>query len=99
MFGIRFINYSVMQLGSTLEKLSKEYTRKGFSFTYVPLWGSLQSAKGKGTEQNSLPKPVLSKPSPQEFMNDPIHANVEGFNILLSNLYTTYFKKFLVQSV
>jgi hypothetical protein len=41
--GIRAINYSAMQLGGSFQKLSKEFEKKGFSFTYVPLWGSLQS--------------------------------------------------------
>jgi len=98
--GIRFINYSAMQYGYTLQKLSEEYSKKGRSFTYVPLWGSLQSAaKQKGSTANTLalppPSPVLNKPSPSEFMNDPIHANKKGYEILLGNLYNIYFSKVL----
>jgi lysophospholipase L1-like esterase len=89
--GIRLINYSAMQFGHTLEKLSKEYSQQGFSFTYVPLWGSLQSA-AEGKQDYTL-----SKPSPSEFMNDPIHANSKGYNILIGNLYNAYFGKALTQ--
>jgi len=89
--GVRFINYSAMQLGSSFERLSKEYQKKGFSFTYVPLWGSLQSAAiGKETFSYSL-----GKPSPHIYMQDPIHANRDGYNVLLSNLYKAYFGKLL----
>lgn len=87
--GVRVINYSAMQLGCTLEKLSKEYAERGYSFTYVPLWGSLQSA-AEGTKDFSL-----NKPSPPKYMKDPIHANSEGYNIILGNLYNEYFGKVL----
>jgi len=90
--GVRVINYSALHLGDSLEKLSKEYIKKGFSFTYVPLWGSLQSA----AEGKPDVAPVLSLPSPNKYMNDPIHANSQGFNILLGNLYKAYFGKVLV---
>jgi len=92
--GVRFINYSAMQLGNTFEKLSKEYSAKGFSFTYVPLWGSLQSAAEGKFESPTF---SLSKPSPNEFMNDPIHANSKGYNVILGNLYNAYFGKALAQ--
>lgn len=88
--GVPFINYSAMQFGSTLEKLSKEYSDKGYSFTYVPLWGSLQqAAEGKST---------VVKPSPSTFMRDPIHANADGYNVLIGNLYNAYFGKVLAQA-
>jgi len=92
--GVRVINYSAMQLGYTLEKLSKEYSDKGYSFTYVPLWGSLQSAAEGKLESPSF---TLSKPSPNEYMNDPIHANAKGYSIILGNLYNAYFGKALAQ--
>jgi len=89
--GVRVINYSAMQLGNSLEKLSKEYSKKGYSFTYVPLWGSLQSA----AQKLEVPSPVLSQPSPEAFMQDPIHANAQGFTVLLGNLYNAYFRNVL----
>jgi len=89
--GVRFINYSATQLGHALAKLSKQYSEKGFSFTYVPLWGSLQSA----AEGKSDVAPVWGMPSPDKYMEDPIHANSQGYTILLGNLYTAYFHKVL----
>lgn len=79
-----------MQLGVTLNRLSKDYAKRGHSFTYVPLWGTLQKGavpEGKKFSMN------LGMPSPTEFMNDPIHANPKGFSLLLSELYETYFRK------
>jgi len=91
--GIRFINYAALQLGNSYEKLSKGYTAKGYSFTYVPLWGSLQSAAHK--VDNPIPR--LDEPSPAAYMQDPIHANDKGFGVLLGNLYNAYFGKELTQ--
>jgi len=89
-FGVRFINYSAMQLGTTLTKISKDYAKKGHSFTYVPLWGTLQKAAAPVQQKKfSL---SLSMPSPSEFMNDPIHANSKGFSHLMSGLYESYFR-------
>lgn len=93
--GVRFINYSAMQYGSTLEKLSKEYTSKGHSLTYVPLWGSLQSA-AEGKQKTT---PVLNKPSPHAYMQDPIHANRQGYRVLMGNLYNAYFGRYLPQPI
>jgi len=87
--GVRFINYSAMKLGDTLEKLSKEYSARGHSFTYVPLWGSLQKAAAPPSDKFA---PSLGAPSPAEFMNDPIHANQKGYSVLLSELYESYFR-------
>jgi lysophospholipase L1-like esterase len=89
-FGIRFINYSAMQLGVTLNKLSKDYAKRGHSFTYVPLWGTLQKGAAPADKKFSL---SLGTPSPSEFMNDPIHANPKGFSLLLAELYESYFRK------
>lgn len=93
--GIRVINYSAMQYGNTLEKLAKEYSAKGYSLTYVPLWGSLQSASAGKPD---APSPVLGKPSPYEFMRDPIHANKQGYRVLMGNLYNAYFGRLLTQT-
>jgi len=79
-----------MRLGGVLEKLSKEYTKKGHSFTYVPLWGTLQKAALSTTTKN--PSYSMGIPSPVQFMDDPIHANYEGFTHLLTQLYLNYFK-------
>lgn len=89
-FGIRFINYSAMQLGVTLNKISKDYAKRGHSFTYVPLWGTLQ--KGAAPQGKKFAY-SLGAPSPSQFMNDPIHANSEGFSLLLAELYESYFRK------
>jgi lysophospholipase L1-like esterase len=91
--GVRFINYSAMQLGATYEKLSKEYAAKGHSFTYVPLWGSLQKAAAPSDKKFTM---SLGSPSPSEFMNDPIHANQKGYSVLMSELYQTYFRNEIV---
>jgi len=91
--GIRVINYAALQLGYSLEKLSKEYREKGHSLTYVPLWGSLQSA----AYEIQQPTPRLNEPSPSKYMQDPIHANAIGFGVLLRNLYDAYFVKELSQ--
>jgi len=88
-FGIRFINYSAMQLGTTLQKVSKDYSKKGHSFTYVPLWGTLQKAATPTDKKFTYD---LAMPSPSEFMNDPIHANREGFMLLMGQLYESYFR-------
>jgi len=87
--GIRFINYSAMQLGSTLQKVSNDYSKKGHSFTYVPLWGTLQKAATPDDKKFTYD---LAMPSPSEFMNDPIHANREGFTLLMGQLYESYFR-------
>jgi len=90
-FGIRFINYSAMQLGVTFQKLSKDYSKKEHSFSYVPLWGTLQ--KGLTPAHKKAHKYSLAMPSPSQFMNDPIHANQQGFELLLGQLYELYFRK------
>jgi len=91
--GVRFINYYSLQLGATYEKLSKEYAAKGHSFTYVPLWGSLQKAAAGSDNKFSV---NLGSPSPSEFMNDPIHANQKGYSVLMGELYQTYFRNEIV---
>jgi len=86
-FGIRFINYSAMQLGVSFHKLSKDYSKKGHSFSYVPLWGTLQKGHAPSDKKVSL-----ALPSPSQFMNDPIHANEQGFSLLIAQLYESYFR-------
>ncbi len=83
-----------MQLGVTLSKLSKDYEKQGHSFSYVPLWGTLQ----RGATPSPPPSGTkfaysLGTPSPSEFMDDPIHANLKGFSLLLAELYESYFRK------
>jgi len=97
MVGVRVINYSAMQFGNTLEQLAKEYTAKGYSLTYVPLWGSLQSASSQ--KNSTTPNPILNKPSPAEYMQDPIHANRNGYRVLMGNLYNAYFGRILPHSI
>jgi len=92
-FGIRFINYSAMQLGVTLQRLSKDYAKKGHSFTYVPLWGTLQKAAAPPNKKSSY---SLGLPSPSEYMNDPIHANDKGFSLLMAEIYQSYFRNEIV---
>eukprot|EP00026_Physarum_polycephalum_P010712 Phypoly_transcript_10887.p1 GENE.Phypoly_transcript_10887~~Phypoly_transcript_10887.p1 ORF type:complete len:284 (+),score=33.67 Phypoly_transcript_10887:52-852(+) len=87
--GVRLINTSLMRLGGVYEKLSKEYAKKGHTFTYVPLWGTLQKA---ALAEAKDAKYKMGSPSPLQFMNDPIHANYEGFTHLLTQLYLNYFK-------
>jgi len=84
--GVRFINYSAMRLGTAFEKMSKDYAKQGNSFTYVPLWGTLQRAATKKATYD------LGLPSPSEYMNDPIHANQKGFGVLMGEMYLSYFK-------
>jgi len=87
--GVRFINSSLMKLGKLLAKLSKEYTAKGHTFTYIPLWGTLQKAALPADKKASI---KMGCPSPPQFMDDPIHANYQGFSHLLAQLYANYFK-------
>jgi lysophospholipase L1-like esterase len=97
--GIPLINYSAMCLGSALESLSQEFKQKGHSLTYIPLWGTLQTAaeaqqRNINSNVNKQKLAALSKltaSSPAEYMTDPIHANQKGFNVLLGRLYKTYF--------
>jgi len=88
--GIRVINYSAMQLGTTFQKISNDYAKHGNSFTYVPLWGTLQKAA------TQKPSYDLGMPSPSEYMNDPIHANKQGFTVLMGEMYQSYFKPEIV---
>jgi len=95
-FGVRFINTSFMRIGGMYDKLSKEYAKKNHSLTYVPLWGTLQQAAESSTKAKLAVK--MGSPSPSQYMNDPIHANYEGFSHLLSRLYHSYFKSELAPS-
>jgi len=85
--GIPLINFGATYLSSTLDSLERDFKGKGYSFTHVPLWGSLQreSQKSKGYS--------LWRTSRDEYMQDPIHANAKGFGVLLGNLYNQYFAK------
>jgi len=87
--GIRFINTSFMRLGGMYERLSKDYNKKNNSFTYIPLWGTLQQEAESSDKKATL---KMGYPSLPKFMDDPIHANYEGFSQLLSRLYHSYFK-------
>lgn len=87
--GVRCINYSATLLGTTFHKIAKDYSKKGNSFTYVPLWGTLQKAAAPEKKRFSY---NLGVPSPTEFMNDPIHANQKGFSLLMGALYESYFR-------
>jgi hypothetical protein len=58
--------------------------------TYTPLWGTLQANSG-GAVPPPYPNPYY--PSPEQFMNDGcIHASREGWQILMSALYSAYFQ-------
>jgi len=88
--GVRLINSQFMRIGRLYDKLSKGYTQKGNSFTYVPLWGTLQKAALPPDIKQAKYK--MGVPSPVQFMDDPIHANYDGFTHLLAQLYIHYFK-------
>lgn len=89
--GVRFINSSLMRIGGMYERLSKHYTKKNnHSLTYVPLWGTLQHGEIKEGEKKISYK--MGSPSPNEYMDDPIHANYKGFSLLMNRLYQSYFK-------
>jgi len=88
-FGVRFINYFSTRLGTTLGSLSKDFQKRGYSLTYVPLWGSLQQAAAADANKQ-LKGYSLSEPSPDAYMNDPIHANAKGFEVLAGKLYDSY---------
>jgi len=72
------------------ERLSKIYSKNNNTLTYVPLWGTLQQAEIKDEKTKLAIK--MGFPSPSKFMDDPIHANYEGFTHLLERLYHSYFK-------
>lgn len=91
-FGVRFINYFATRLGSTLSTISKDFQKRGFSLTYVPLWGSLQQAAAADANKK-FKGYSLNEPSPDAYMNDPIHANDKGFEVLAGKVYDSYLGK------
>ncbi|KAL0487878.1 NDC80 [Acrasis kona] len=93
-FGVRLVNYYTRKLGDVLQELSTDFAKQGHNMKYYPLWGTLQHALIHGEE--SLTGDVsysLAKPSPPKYMNDAIHANYRGFELLMTRLFTNYFMK------
>eukprot|EP01118_Nematostelium_gracile_P014242 TRINITY_DN5505_c0_g1_i1.p1 TRINITY_DN5505_c0_g1~~TRINITY_DN5505_c0_g1_i1.p1 ORF type:complete len:242 (+),score=50.98 TRINITY_DN5505_c0_g1_i1:35-727(+) len=82
--GIPLVNWGLTYLTTAMQNLEKEMKKGGYDFEYVPLWGTLQT-KG-GSESFSW-----FKPSSEEYMQDPIHANQKGFTLLMDKLYEKYF--------
>lgn len=85
-------NYVAGHLGSTLASLEQRYQQQGYSFTYVPLWGTLQHVIEKEEEHNIDRGFSYWNHSATELMKDPIHANERGYNILMNKLYKRYFE-------
>ncbi len=96
--GIRVINYYTSKLGSMLEEVAQKQQSLGRPMTYVPLWGTLQAAEEAEKENKHLDLDEnisysLGKVSPNQYMNDPIHANKRGYEILMTRLYQKFFAK------
>ena len=90
---VPFSNYVAGHLGKALASMEKKYQKENRSFTYVPLWGTLQNAIEKEEEIDKEQGFSYWRHSATEFMRDPIHANEKGYNILLSKLYKKYFER------
>jgi len=86
--GIPLINYSLSLMGKAYKRLEKHYTSEGLSFTYIPVWGSLQSVE-PGINNNWS----LWRTSQLDHMHDPLHASEKGYQKLIGHVYDGYFKK------
>ena len=72
-------------IGEVQRRIAEDYE----NVTYVDVWGTLQQAGG-------IPgAPNVYRPSPSEFMGDCIHANDEGYFLLMQALYDGYFAEAL----
>jgi len=90
--GVPLINKCALQFGGLLASLATDYSSRGYHFTYIPLWGTLQQAAAKAQGEKSSFGYRLTEPSPDEFMKDPIHANGKGCHALMQRLYEEYFE-------
>lgn len=95
-FGIPFSNYVAGHFDTALSKIEKKYKNEGLSFTYVPLWGTLQHVIEKEEEHDKELGFSYWKHSAKEFMSDPIHANEKGYLVLMNKLFKKYFEKKLI---
>ena len=68
------------EIHATQAKLATEYPR----LTYVPIVGTLQAQAGVANA------PDVTKPSPQQFMGDCIHATSPGYTHIMNALYAGY---------
>jgi len=76
LFGMPLAGLGATHYGGMLASLEKEYKAKGFSLTHVSLWGSLQAAMDEAAKSSKN----------EQYMQDPIHCNSKGYNILLGKL-------------
>jgi lysophospholipase L1-like esterase len=86
-------NYVCSYLSNTLHSLEAKYRKQGFSFTYVPLWGTLQQVLNDEAAADRGKGYSYWKHSASEYMHDPIHANELGYRVLMGRLYNEYFAK------
>lgn len=86
-------NYVCSYLSGTLRSLQVKYRKRGASFTYVPLWGTLQQVLNEDEADDRRKGYSYWKHSASEYMQDPIHANERGYQVLTGRLYEEYFAK------
>ncbi len=74
------INQVFLDLGVVQEKMTTSYP----NLTTFDFYGSLQKANGQ------QPSPL--RPSPEPYMDDCVHANTAGWNVLMEKFYESYWK-------
>jgi lysophospholipase L1-like esterase len=85
------VNQLMINFSTMLQSIADNDKYKG-KFYRVHTCGVLQAASG-------IPNaPNLLMPSPNEFMNDPIHPNARGFGVLMAKFYQDYLKAELESS-
>lgn len=75
-------------IGEVQKAIAADYP----NVTYVSLWGTLQAAGGIPNAPNVL------FPSPAQYMADCIHANDQGYRLIMQGLYDAYFAQQLEET-
>lgn len=82
LYGIpALINTEFLKISMVQGQMAEEFS----NVKYVALWGTLQEAGGVPDPPN------IFEWTPEQFMTDCIHANVEGFNLFTQAIYDTFF--------
>jgi lysophospholipase L1-like esterase len=80
---MRDANTVIVEFSNLLTRLSQSDKYRG-RFTHIPMYGLLQTMAGiQGA-------PNLDRPSPAQYMIDPIHPNGKGFEFFMEKMYREY---------